>query len=477
MLTTAGNIAVFTSYRAGVGRTMAVANVAWMLANAGCRVLAVDWNFSAPRLAEFFHPFWPQLDPRSEAGVIDALWEHVLNQSRSIRGEKSDAEPTLLEYAITLKCDFPREGTLDFLNVGFACSYEIRKELFPFEAFFSELGGQWFIDFIRQAMHERYDYVLVDGPQFLEDQGGICMHGLADTVIACFTPSGNEPVATAELIRRIQDHRAQLPIDRFLRVIPLLMRTEHSELQLFVEARRRISAAFAPLSSGGSLVKAELEVPYIPFFLYQPAIAAFAAQYSSGSTIYQAYQKLLVALTSDEALIGRIPTSAEQDTVMARYAQPPDPVLRPKRPSLFGPARRLQPSNAQSGYFFVSYARKDFDRIALTLDQIQQMGHDLWWDIDIEPGASWKDVLSIRIEQSRGVILFATKKAAASEFVTWELSAARKAGKSLFAVKLDDVEPACEVGALLAQNQYVPDPGVHPSRELELALRRMRAKV
>ena len=101
---------------------------------------------------------------------------------------------------------------------------------------------------------------------------------------------------------------------------------------------------------------------------------------------------------------------------------------------------------------FISYARKDFDRIALTLDQIQQIGHDVWWDVDIEPGADWKEVLSARIARSRGVILFVTEMAAKSDFIRWEISEAKRTVKSILAVKLDDVDPASEVGALFGRD-------------------------
>jgi len=58
----------------------------------------------------------------------------------------------------------------------------------------------------------------------------------------------------------------------------------------------------------------------------------------------------------------------------------------------------------------------------------------------------------------------------------WEISEAKRTVKSILAVKLDDVDPASEVGALLKQYQYIVDPGVNPSRELEFALRRMTAR-
>jgi len=38
---------------------MALANVAWILAANGRRVLVVDWDLESPGLHRFFHPFLP----------------------------------------------------------------------------------------------------------------------------------------------------------------------------------------------------------------------------------------------------------------------------------------------------------------------------------------------------------------------------------------------------------------------------------
>jgi MinD-like ATPase involved in chromosome partitioning or flagellar assembly len=37
-----GRVVTFYSYKGGTGRSMAVANVAWILASSGARVLAID---------------------------------------------------------------------------------------------------------------------------------------------------------------------------------------------------------------------------------------------------------------------------------------------------------------------------------------------------------------------------------------------------------------------------------------------------
>ena len=53
----AGQIVTFYSFKGGTGRTMALANVAWILAANGMRVLIADWDLESPGLHRFFQPF------------------------------------------------------------------------------------------------------------------------------------------------------------------------------------------------------------------------------------------------------------------------------------------------------------------------------------------------------------------------------------------------------------------------------------
>src|SRR5271166_3342097 len=88
-----GEIVTFYSYKGGTGRTMALANIAWLLACNGYRVLAIDWDLEAPGLHRFFKPFLIEepvqpgrfenrffkpflIDPEmfETDGLIDALW-------------------------------------------------------------------------------------------------------------------------------------------------------------------------------------------------------------------------------------------------------------------------------------------------------------------------------------------------------------------------------------------------------------------
>lgn len=71
-----GRIVTFYSYKGGTGRTMALANTAWILAANGFRVLTVDWDLEAPGLAKFFRPFLDQAALAGTTGMMDLITEY-----------------------------------------------------------------------------------------------------------------------------------------------------------------------------------------------------------------------------------------------------------------------------------------------------------------------------------------------------------------------------------------------------------------
>src|SRR5687768_6487561 len=66
-------IITFYSYKGGTGRTMLLANVAWILASNGYRVLTVDWDLEAPGLHRYFAPFLIDKKLESSDGIIDMI--------------------------------------------------------------------------------------------------------------------------------------------------------------------------------------------------------------------------------------------------------------------------------------------------------------------------------------------------------------------------------------------------------------------
>ena len=72
-----GKIVTFYSYKGGTGRSMALANVAWLLAANGYEVLAIDWDLEAPGLHRYLLPFLQDPELAHTRGVIDLLWDYV----------------------------------------------------------------------------------------------------------------------------------------------------------------------------------------------------------------------------------------------------------------------------------------------------------------------------------------------------------------------------------------------------------------
>ena len=72
-----GQIVTFYSYKGGTGRTMALANVAWILASSEKRVLCVDWDLESPGLHKFFHPFLNESTVSATAGVIEIINDYA----------------------------------------------------------------------------------------------------------------------------------------------------------------------------------------------------------------------------------------------------------------------------------------------------------------------------------------------------------------------------------------------------------------
>src|SRR5215470_10248573 len=70
-------IIAFYSYKGGTGRSMLVANIGWILASNGKRVLMVDWDLEAPGLHRYVRPFLIDKDLVATDGLIDLMWGFI----------------------------------------------------------------------------------------------------------------------------------------------------------------------------------------------------------------------------------------------------------------------------------------------------------------------------------------------------------------------------------------------------------------
>src|ERR1035441_8165546 len=75
-----GQIITFYSYKGGTGRSMALANVAWVLASNRQKVLVIDWDLEAPGLHRYFRPFLAdkELTEPESKGLIEFVRNYAV---------------------------------------------------------------------------------------------------------------------------------------------------------------------------------------------------------------------------------------------------------------------------------------------------------------------------------------------------------------------------------------------------------------
>jgi cellulose biosynthesis protein BcsQ len=293
-----GQVITFYSYKGGTGRTMAVANVAWILAANGHRVLVVDWDLESPGLHRFFHPFLADPNLHTSDGVIDLIREFA---AVVVQGDDAPPMPTadVRRYAVSLDWHFPDGGELDLLPAGRqGLAYSATVSTFDWAAFYDRLGGSAFLDRLRDNMREHYDFVLVDSRTGLSDSAGICTVVLPDTVVNCFTLSTQSIDGAATVARSIRRQRIDDPV----RILPVPMRVEDGEKGKLDAGRDYAWVLFAPLLDDldtESMIRywADVEIPYKVYYAYEEILAAFGDRARQPAALLAAYHRLARHIT------------------------------------------------------------------------------------------------------------------------------------------------------------------------------------
>lgn len=162
-------VITFYSFKGGVGRTMAVANVAYRLANKhGLKVIAVDWDLEAPGLHRFFG-----ISAKAAAkadGVLDyfTAWKEA-------KKRQDPAPPDVSEWILPIADEKhkPRFGQLSLLTAGrLDGTYDARLAGFHWQSFYADDAGGAAVETLREQLAGKADVVLIDSRTGLTDAGG-----------------------------------------------------------------------------------------------------------------------------------------------------------------------------------------------------------------------------------------------------------------------------------------------------------------
>ncbi|MDG4837416.1 FxSxx-COOH system tetratricopeptide repeat protein [Micromonospora sp. WMMD967] len=296
-----GQVVTFYSFKGGTGRTMALANVAWILAASGRRVLVADWDLESPGLHRFFHPFLDAEAIQGTSGVIDMIrdyeWETTRVDDRPDRWMEQFAR--VGRHAFSLRWNFPNGGGLDFLSAGRQNSdYAVSVSGLDWDNFYNRLGGAQFFEALRADMKRQYDFTLIDSRTGLSDVADICTLHLPDTLVDCFTLSDQGIDGAARVAHSVRDRYRR----RDIRVLPVPMRVDQAEKERAEAGRLLAMRRFAGLPAGMTEAErrrywAAVEVPYRPFYAYEETLATFGDPPGSPTSLLAAFETLTGILT------------------------------------------------------------------------------------------------------------------------------------------------------------------------------------
>jgi FxsC-like protein len=422
-------IVTFYSYKGGTGRSMALANVAWILASSGKRVLVLDWDMEAPGLHRYFHPFLEDKEQTSSEGIIDFVIEFAAEAlSPSGPHEKDWYVPfaNILRYASSLNWKFEPPGmseptgTLDFVPAGRqGPDYATRVNSFNWQKFYERLSGGVFIEAAKQSM-AGYDYVLVDSRTGVSDTSGICTIQMPDTLVVCFTyniQSIEGAVAVAE--SALQQRRSPSG-EPTLRILPVPMRVEFAEKKKLDAAKEVARARFGPMlwhltEARRAKYWERVQVSYQPFYAYEETLATFGDKPREPDTLLSKMEIITEYLTGK---VTRFPSLPEKKRLewLAKFTRQPTPV------------RRAASVSDNIFWFYLSYARGDANEyvkrfvtdLNSEVSQYAGLGADEavgFFDLtSIETGDDWNTVALSALLTSRTMVCLYSPRYFNSEY-------------------------------------------------------------
>jgi tetratricopeptide (TPR) repeat protein/energy-coupling factor transporter ATP-binding protein EcfA2 len=414
-------IATFYSYKGGVGRSMAMANVADLLARNGLRTLIIDFDLEAPGLEQYFQT--NQAAARRNPGLLDLLLAY--EQSMSVAGgEGEDGFRNLDRFIVPIYQTLPGGGRLDLLPAGQRATtdqierYASRLRTFDWQDFYVNWEGELFFEWLRTTLVPvRYDLVLVDSRTGVTEMGGICTYQLADVIVMLCganiqNQQGTSQVAADFLSSPVQAVRRHRPLT--LMVVPARVEQRDPELlKAFLVEFERTFASQLPLAlRRASLGFEELTIPYEPQYAFNEVVLSDPARVGQRRTIAGAFERIARALTllapADSPVsrkIGRATAAAAPPPASSAAAAPapasPSPPPLTAVPVQYDAAKRFADFDV-----YLAYAAEDAKPVDELSGELQKRGLRVFMDRQtLSVGDDWRARTEQALFHSRAVFL------------------------------------------------------------------------
>jgi MinD-like ATPase involved in chromosome partitioning or flagellar assembly len=390
------SIITFYSYKGGVGRSMALANIALLLARRGLKVLVVDWDLEAPGIERYFADF--------------EIVSHGPGLLRLFMKARELGSADFRQFTSFFQCDCEHPITLLTSGRDQDAEYTRNLEEFDWERFFQGDGGK-FMEHLRDRWRVEFDIVLIDSRTGLSDTGGICTIQMPDIVVAMFTANYQSLFGVRDVMRLAQRARQQLAYDRMpLTVLPLPARWGTHEFQetkvwldRIAEAVQEFYVDWLPSNLAPRAVLESIKIPQSDYFGFGEKLAVVDQGVTDPQGMGYVYNKIAHFLAGN--LSDLTPLLGEQ--ALSKRIHPDSPA-----------ASQSSSLPDDKGYLydiFVSYDRSSRESMLQNLEQLRKElklhGRPLRIFMDmaeIRLGSAWDPQIEEALEQSRIVVSFVT---------------------------------------------------------------------
>lgn len=302
-------IFTFYSYKGGVGRSMALANIAELFYNAGFKVLIVDWDLEAPGLERFFKIDYDKII--DNPGIIDMIKEYkkiMTEAPKSGDGVESIKFDDLDKFLIDIYPSSYRDGKLWLLTAGrrsreHFSEYASTVLNFNWFEFYQNWDGELYFEWLRKQLLKKAEIILIDSRTGVTEMGGVCTYQFADVVVMFCAPNRQNLHGINEMAKNLKmPHIKQLrrgrPLD--LVIIPSRVedRAEAKLLNDFHDIFVNTFSKYIPEKlSAGQEEFWKLKIPHVPFYAFNEEVVVREIGEIRSEDLVKAYASLAKAMT------------------------------------------------------------------------------------------------------------------------------------------------------------------------------------
>jgi cellulose biosynthesis protein BcsQ len=306
-----GIIYTFYSYKGGVGRSMALANIGMYFYQQGFNTLLVDWDLEAPGIERYFARHFDFDVDRIKArpGLVDMIKDYMHNASSPAKedGLETDLYPKLSEYLFRLSTT--KETSLTLLHAGRRTEGQAWKDYvgfvqnFDWTDFYQNWEGGRFFEWLRKQLAEFADVILIDSRTGITEMGGVATQHLAEIVILLCGANYENIQSTAAMARNFISEVVKIARDdRPLEIIIVPARIDDADSKGFEEFIRRCNSTFKSipmrvLDDGYSMT--QMLIPYLPSLSYEETLVVDSSSGEvSARRILESYRRIAANMQS-----------------------------------------------------------------------------------------------------------------------------------------------------------------------------------